>query len=554
MEHSNHKQTGMLKNAAILFIAMAITKLIGAALKIPLTNILGGLGMGYFSIAYSLFSPIYAATAAALPTVIMRMVARNVTSGDFMYIRQVRRAGLFAALGLGTAGTIAILVISFPFSQYIADSPAALPAMLVIAPSLLFSSISAVYRGYFEGISDMFPTAISQIIEAVVKSTVGIVLATMVLIEYGETALPYAAAAAIAGITAGEMFGLGFLYLRAKFGKDKITAPASIPRTTHSQIPPERKRKIIKTIMSESMPITLAAIALNLNPFIDLMTIPTVINATIINNKAFFLQNFTYGIHGGESISDIGNFIYGSYTGIAIPIFAIATTITAMLGKSAFPEIASAWESNSRQRLARTLRVLFKGTFMVGFPLCFGLASLARPILSLLYFSKPAEVLVSTPPLFVLSLGGISIILAGTLFSIFLAIGRVDLQIKLILAGAAIKLGLNLALIRIPSINVTGAAISTVVSYTLVSIIGLFMLKRIVKTPLGIMRFALQPLAFSILCGFTAYVCNNYAFVERPAILNLAMSVAAGALAYLLPTMFTDRKYLKHFLPAKRLN
>jgi len=561
----------ILKNAIILFVAMAITKLIGAALKIPLTNILGGLGMGYFSTAYSLFSPIYAVTAAALPTVIMRLTAQQAANGAGSYrnVRRIRKAGLIAAFGLGLSGCAGILIIAKPFSTYIAGSPNSLPAMLVIAPSLFFCSISAVYKGYYEGLSNMIPTAISQIIEASIKSGLGILFAILLM----PLGIPYAAAGAIAAITIAEFAGLIFLWLKTRFGDieyNSLSVPSADTHTTKLL----RKRVIIKTIITDSLPIAVAALAMNLNPFIDMMTIPTIINASIINNKQFFLQNFTYGVHGGEAISDIGSFIYGSYTGITIPIFALATTVTAMVCKSALPEITSAWQQQDSHRLTHALRLLFKGTFIIGLPICFGLAALAEPILSLLYFSKPAEVLVSTPPLIALGLGGVSLLLSATLFGIFLAIGRVDLQIKLMLAGAVIKLAANIILIRSPHINVTGAAISTVACYTFIGIVGLSLLYRLLNgnkascnkgglKNLEITRCIVQPLVFAMLCGLTAYICYHHVFAaghkfgvaEHTAasseVLQLAMSIAAGALVYLTLTMISDRKYIKNMLPTK---
>jgi stage V sporulation protein B len=508
------KQSSLVRNAAILFAAMAITKLISAALKIPLTNILGGLGMGYFSTAYSLFSPVYAVTAAALPVVIMRLTAQNAASGKFRNVLRIRRAGLFAAFGLGLTGTAAVLVIAAPFSRLAANEPSSLPAMLVIAPSLLFGSVAAVYRGYYEGLSDMIPTAVSQIIEAVIKSVVGIILAFMLM----PLGIAYAAAGAIAGITVAEFFGVIFLFLRTRLGKDIIT-----PRELQYSPVPQKKREIIRTILRESAPITVAALAMNVNPFIDMLTIP--------------------------AITD--QFTYGSYTGIAIPIFAIATAVTAMIGKSAFSEITASWERRDIPRFTRTLRILFKGTFMVGLPISLGLAALAKPVLSLLYFSKPLEVHISTPPLIILGLGGVSLILAGTLFSIFLAIGRVDLQIKLMLLGSAVKLSLNYTLIRMEHIGVSGAALATVACYTLISFIGLILLKRLITDRIGVTRLIVQPLVFAVLCGITAHICYERAFAERPDLLRLSMSVAAGALAYLVPTMITDRRYIKYILPVR---
>ena len=44
--------------ALIMAVGMLIVKLAGAAFKIPLAYILGGVGQGYFNIAYSLYNPL----------------------------------------------------------------------------------------------------------------------------------------------------------------------------------------------------------------------------------------------------------------------------------------------------------------------------------------------------------------------------------------------------------------------------------------------------------------------------------------------------------------
>jgi stage V sporulation protein B len=534
------KNNKMLKNTIILFAALAITKLIGAVLKIPLTNIIGGLGMGYFSTAQSLFSPIYAVTAAAVPAVVMRLVAQNAAAGRYKDVRRLRRAGLLAAVGLGLCGSAGMFIIAAPFANYIAASHDSLLPILIIAPSLFFCSVSAVYKGYYEGLSNMLPTAISQIVEAVIKSSVGIVLAVMVLSHGGGAA--QAAAAAIAGITISEFAGMVFLFLRGRFGKDGISDEALL-----ASPPPQRKRVLIRTLLRESVPITIAALTMNLNPFIDMMTIPNIINTAVRDNARFFRSEIMFGNVG--DVGNMGNFIYGSYTGITISIFALATTVTALVCKSALPEITAAWERKDTQTLNATLRRLFKGTFMVGLPVCLGIAALAQPILSLLYFTRPVEVMVSTPPLIILGVGGVPLLLAGTLFGIFLAIGRTDLQIKLMLGGAAIKLVGNIALVRIPALNISGAALATILCYSFVSIAGLIMLRKCLKPvesprKLKLARHIAQPFIFAALCGITAYVCYFHIFDEygisninvSGSVMRLLTSVAGGAFVYLTLT------------------
>ena len=106
------KEQGLYKGSAILMASMIITKIIGAVFKIPLTNILGGTGMGYFNSAYGLFLPIYTAVSSGLPTALVRLVAENAAKGRYRDVRKLRRisASVFALLGVLATAVMLLLL------------------------------------------------------------------------------------------------------------------------------------------------------------------------------------------------------------------------------------------------------------------------------------------------------------------------------------------------------------------------------------------------------------------------------------------------------------
>jgi stage V sporulation protein B len=539
------KSKSLIENAAILFIAMGITKVVGAVLKIPLGNILGGLGMSYFSSAYSVFGPIFALTAAAIPTVMTKLIAQSAAAGKFKSVRKIRKVALRAAALLGFAGTVLLLVITVPFTHFVADAPKSVPSMLLIAPSVFFCCVAAVYRGYYEGLRNTLPTAISQVIEAVVKAALGITLSYFVLAKTGS--LPYAAAAAVLGITVSEVIGLLFLFLRG-FTSDGISK-----EELDFSPPPESAAVLLKKFFREAFPITLGALAINLNSLIDLLTITNCINLAVARDRAYFLRHFTYGLQGGVALPDLGNFIYGSYTGIVASIVSLIPAMTGMLGKSALPAVAAAWQRGNTALISRNLKILFKGTFVLGLPLCLGMAAFSEPVLNLLYRAKPAEALVCAEPLLILSLGGILLSLAVTLFSIFYAIGRSDLPVKLMLAGSSVKLTLNLLLVPIPELNISGAALATVGCYFVICVIGLIYLKRLISVRIGIPAFFAKALFNSILCAVTALIGYNYVFADFSSeILRLGFSVASGAGVYFAATLISDKEEVGRLLKMRR--
>ena len=124
-----------IRNTAILFASMTITKIVGAIFKIPLANVLGGTGMGYFSTAYGLYSPVFALTAAGIPTVMMRITAQNIAVGRPGNAVRTRRTALLLFSAVGFLGSLAVALFAAFFSEHIACSPESTPAVIAIAPA-----------------------------------------------------------------------------------------------------------------------------------------------------------------------------------------------------------------------------------------------------------------------------------------------------------------------------------------------------------------------------------------------------------------------------------
>ena len=163
-----------MKNTAILFASMTITKIVGAVFKIPLANILGGTGMGYFSTAYGLYSPVFALTAAGIPAVMMRLTAQNIAAGRPENALRTRRTALALFSVLGLAGTLVVALFSAFFAEHIACSPESTPAVIAISPAVMICCIASVLRGYHEGLSDVVPSAAAAVAEAGSRAAAGL--------------------------------------------------------------------------------------------------------------------------------------------------------------------------------------------------------------------------------------------------------------------------------------------------------------------------------------------------------------------------------------------
>ena len=292
--------TRYIKNTAILFAAMAITKIVGALFKIPLANLLGGTGMGYFSTAYGLYSPIFALTAAGVPTVIMRTTARSAATGNRQYAAAVRRYALIIFSVIGLLGTVAVAVFAVPFAKHIACSPQSTLAVICISPAVMLCCTASVLRGYREGLSDVMPSAAASIAEAVSRAVFGLGVSYAVIFyaksafyngrsvfgtdaatveQAYNAALPYAAAGAILAVSISEFFGLITLVLNERRTRNREPLP---PRCTY------RCRNICVQLLKETAPIAASALVMNCVSFVDLLTVTRTLSISAALDTEYF--------------------------------------------------------------------------------------------------------------------------------------------------------------------------------------------------------------------------------------------------------------------------
>lgn len=538
-----------LKNTAVMFTAMIIVKLLGAVFKIPLGNILGGDGMGYFSTAFSIFAPVLAFTASGIPTVVTQVTAQKASRGEYESIAQFRRCAIIAGTGAGVAGTAVIFIAALPFADFIANTPEALPAILLIAPSVLFCSVTAVYRGYYEGLSDMTPTAVSQIVEAVVKAGAGIALSYW---AYGyfthelggeEKALPYAAAAAVLGVTLSEFFGMLYMLIYSRKHRSKVRASCKSDTIG-----------TIREIATKSLPVAVGAVIGNLISFTDLLTISNCINLSY----SLFpdqLAGGTASLQGTSAMNDPGNFLYGSYSGIIMSVYMLTATIPMLVPRCSQPRLICTIELNKNDNLPavkRDISIILKGTMLISVPVSVFVAVMAEPVLTILYPVRELEAQAGIVPLQILSIGGIFASFAGALLNVFQGYGDFRTPVKITLLAGLVKFVLNVVLILIPGVNICGAAAATSVSQLFCVFYTLSVIKRQFGISLSFVKESFPMLVSGCISGIAAFYCNNIFVTAMPSLLSVILSCLTGCIMYLLILYIADSGELSRVINSIR--
>lgn len=550
--------------SAVLIVSVILTKIIGALFKIPIANILGGTGMGYFSSAYAIFLPVYAISVTGLPTAVSRLVAENVAYKRYANVRRIKHVAMVSFSVIGIICSVLILVCATPFAKYVVNNHKALPAIIAMAPCIYFGAVMAVYRGYYEGLRNMTPTAVSQVIEALGRLVCGLGFSygmikyidysfkgdgkvlgfTFTSLSQAHTQMiPYVAAASILGVTVSSLIGCIYLALKYKISGDGFTEQM-LKSNQHT----ERNKVLLKKLVMIVIPISLGSVVTNLTSLIDLGTIMRSLSNTISNNKELIFNQYKYVFEHGENYDTLANFIYGSYTGLALTLFNLVPSLTNMFGKGIIPGLAEAWTLKDRKKITKSVNAVLMVTGLIAIPSGFGISALAEPVLRFLFSSREGEILTSVQPMFYLGIGVIFLSLTLPAFAMLQAIGRCDIPVKVMLAGVGVKLVGNVVLMKIPSLNISGAAISTTVCYLLICTLSLIMLKKLTKVTYDVKMLFLKPMYAGILCAVCARLVNDYLYKYMNTKLSLIIAIISGGLVYMFSL------YLMDVLDKKSLN
>ncbi len=501
-------------------ISAAAAKLLGAVFKIPLTNILGGVGMSYFSCAYSLFMPVYSLTVTGLSSAVARMTAQSAALGMYANAAKVRRTalGIFSIAGL--VGSLLIFLLAKPFSIYSIGSHEAWLAVTMIAPAVLFGCITAVERGYYEGMSNMYPTAFSQLVEGIVKAAAGLVLCGYVM-GNPQTVRAYfphikdiraiAAAAGIAGVTlstagAAVFFGIVRLFTKTPEGRESYVMS---------------RKAIVRELATTALPVGVSALVTNLTALTDMWT--------VIGCISYFGSKIA--APDGISEGELPCFIYGSFAGIALTVFNLVPSVTNMLGKGALTCITAAYENKDRKILEYSSLQALLTSAVISVPAAVGMTVLAPELLGFLYPQQTDEAVFCVDSLRWLMAGMVCLCISYPLFSMLQAVGKTSSPLKIMLLGTAVKLAGNLALI--PFMGVDGAALSTSLCYAVILIVSL---RTYIKaTGLHISSAPFLKVVYSgAMCGGVAYLVSSFLKrTEASKMTVIAVSAAAGGIVYL---------------------
>ena len=558
------REQNFLGGAATLVAALAGVKILGAIYKIFINGLLEGDGSGYFNTAYDIYTPFYAIALAGLPIALARMVSGYAVRQRYKDVRRLRKVAQRAYFVTGTLSFVVLLAAAWPLLNFIGNT-SAIFCVLFIAPSLLFCCVMSSYRGYYNGLHNMVPTAVSQLAEGMGRMVFGLVLAygtngylndvfqktgkvfgkviTEGYDEVKDVIIPvanmaqreiskYNAAAAIIGVTLGAAVGALFLFIRDRKGGDGITA-----EEIELSPKPESSRTMLKMLVTIAIPVVIGSLVTNASGMIDSVMVQRQLSNLVKTHGAELAAQYTGLIKEG---AELPNFLYGCYKGFAYSIYNLVPTLSEALAVSALTTLAALWVKRNNREIKYSIESTVRITAMIAMPAGLGISVLSGPILSLLYRNNPGEVAIATPLLQFMGISAVFAGLAAPLTSMLQAIGKQNVPVINMVIGMVMKIAINYTLVGVPSVNIRGAAMGSLVCYSFIVVADFICLCKYSRVVPNILKTLIKPAVCAGLSAAAAWAVNGLMgrVVSSSSLCTIA-AIAAAGLTYILAIALT---------------
>ena len=364
------KGRGFLVQGTILAAAGIITKVIGAIYRIPMLNIMGLEGQGYYDIAFQVYSIALLISSYSLPLAVSKLVSARMAKGQKRNAFRVFKAAMIFAVAVGMAIMIIVFAGSDMIAEHVMGAKLSSYALKVLAPGLLIVAVMGVLRGYFQGIGTMIPTAISQVLEQVLNAIVSIVGAAM-LMEYGKgvaqkknnelLSSAYSAAGGTLGTVAGALIGLIFL----------ILCYLAYKKLLKRQLRSDKSRRLDEyQLLFKLLFITIAPVILST----AIYNVSNVIDSAMFN-KIMGAQGMTEK-WCTQMIGRLGQY----YT-----LFNVPLAVANALGASMIPGLVRAAESKERRLVHNRIYMAVRYTMLIAIPSAVGFFAIGKPILTFIW-------------------------------------------------------------------------------------------------------------------------------------------------------------------------
>ena len=495
------------KGFAVLSLATILVKVLSILYVPILLAIIGEEGNGIYAAAYQVYVFIYVLTNSGLPVAISKLVAELIAVKNYKDAVRSFKIARALLLVLGICMSLLMAVLAGPLSRALHFERSYL-AILALSPTLLFTSTASAYRGYFQGRGNMVPTAVSQVVEQIINTIFTLVFAAIFIKHSLEAACAGGTVGTSLGALAASVVLLLFYSRNKKIKVPKNYRDIEVKRYSY--------KELLRKILHYSVPITLCVGLQYAGNLVDLWNTKSRLLAAGFSDSAA-TKLYSY-LHKYQQL-------------INAPLSIISALSAAVL-----PAISGAVASNDRESVSSKVNYAFRMCLMISLPAAVGLSVLSNPIYRFLKFGEGWYIMLYGSFVLVLmsivQIQSITMQGAGLLYTV--TVNQV--------LGIIVKILVNYFFIAIPSINILGTIIGSIVGYSVPLVLNSFAIRRRVKIKTNIPKLAFKPFISAAIMGMFVYVLNYLlngvlGFIHAEYVvtaLSVIISVFAGMTVYVV--------------------
>ena len=394
-------KSSFLKGAVWIAAGGFVAKVIGAIYRIPLTNLIGGHGLGLYQLVYPIYCLLLTVSATGIPSSIAKLTAERIAQGENDF--EVLRTAMKLFMWRGLSGSFLMTVIA-PFLSKAQGNEEVLWGYYALAPSVLLVSIISVFRGWFQGRNRMFPTALSEVVEQVVKVGFGLLFAYLF-----RESVTKAVVFLLLSVSLSELVTLFVMWAIFK----RVPAPTVFKN--------DGGRVAVRTVLKMSIPVTFNSILIPLSGLLDSILAPRLLGAYATDAVALF----------------------GLFSGGAITVINLPVSVCYGLAAASIPRIAMASERGGKLR--KNIFFSLGITALVGGVSAMGLYLFAEPAIKIIFYSlSETEQNVLVDLVKVLAVSALTLSCVQTLSACLTAQGKPQYAALSMMIALTVKTGLYL--------------------------------------------------------------------------------------------------------------
>lgn len=505
MEQSSTKKgSNLVIQGSILAIASLVVRLIGFFYRVPLVRLLGDEGMGYYSNSFDIYSFALIISSYGMPAAVSKLISARMVKKKYKEAYRVFMSSLVLSTLIGIIFASILWYGAGGLAEMIGSSRSIF-AIRALAPAILIFSIMAVFRGYFQGMNNMIPTALSQVVEQIFNAIFSIILASLLITKGYE----FGASGGTMGTGIGALAGLIVLIVIYMISRKGFSRKMASDINNYNQV---SYFSFSKIVLMTSVPIVIGTATFHMTNLIDMI---------------MFQNALLY--HGNTESYTVA--MYGILTGKYKILITLPVSIASALAIATIPSVTASVVRKNKDEIKRKINMAIQFVMFISMPSFVGLFVLSKPILRMLFGIENLEI-----ASILLKIGSISIVLFGLStisIGILQGVDKLRVPVYSALKSLVIKIIFNIILLYVFDTHLYGAVITNIIFALASSYFNMKVIKKELQVDFNVKRIFIIPLLSSIIMGLgclISYLLVNS--VTNISILATLISIIIGVIIY----------------------